>query len=140
MCLHVKEKEALVAEKDIICYKVLEEYNGNFITPYQGTPVSKKALSGKVSFKARGRVMFKAAIWKTEVAERGYVNTMDKGCIHTFAKMDVAKFYAERNKQCKRVFECIIPAGTKYYEGYFDGWSDRVSYASKEIIFKKQIY
>lgn len=140
MCLHVKEKEALIAEKDIICYKVLvEEDNGKYITPFQSTPVSKKALSGEVSFKAHGRVMFTPVYWNSEVSERGYVKKMDEGCIHTFAKMDAAKIFAERHKR-RKIFECIIPAGTKYYEGYFDGWSNRVSYASKEIIFKKQIY
>lgn len=139
MCLHVKEKKTLVAEKDIICYKVLEkEDNGEFITPFQRTLVSKKALLGEVSFKAHGRVRFTPTYWYTEVSERGYIERMDEGCIHTFAKMNVAKLYAKVNKG-RKVFECIIPAGTKYYEGYFDGWSDRVSYASKEIIFKKQI-
>ena len=40
MCLYIGKKLPLVAKKDIVVYKYVNQYSGNYMTPYQYTPVT----------------------------------------------------------------------------------------------------
>lgn len=148
MCLWIKDKKALIAEKDIVCYKKLEELkraNGEiayYITPYMFSSVDVDMVSGKKPFKAKCIGYGGAHRRKNGVGhiidEKGvsdkhpeYNYSIKSGYIHTYQDFKAA---CDGLYESDRIFECIIPKGTKYYAGIFDGGAP--SYASKEIVFK----
>lgn len=44
MCLYIGYKKPLVAQKDIVVYKFVKKENGNYVTPFQNTPVNVNTL------------------------------------------------------------------------------------------------
>ena len=147
MCLLIKDKKALIAEKDIVCYKKLEEChraNGenDYVTPYMFSTVDADMISGKKTFKAKcfgyggahrrkngvGHIIDEKSM-NDNHPEYNY--TIESGYIHTYQDFNAA---CNGLYKGERIFECIIPKGTKYYAGIFDDGAP--SYASKEIVFK----
>ena len=151
MCLELtkgKEK-ALVAKEDIKCYKVLEwnEARQKWVSPMFKTdyePNKPVSADGKVEK------------WK-------YFNHYELlgGALHTFARLEDAlnqvDFYdwffigysISRGMPRRIIAECIIPRGTKYYEGTFyspvkeGGQWTRAwvpSYASKKLFVTDKVY
>ena len=103
MCLYVNYKTPSIAEIDITCYKVYMFYNNQeYISPYR---------------KAKMPPMDTLTI--TELDENNPVN---KG-FHSFmsvsdAKNDAFMLSVMYGGTRATVFRCIIPKGTKYYEGH----------------------
>ena len=143
MCLTVsKEKRNLIlAEEDIICYKILFDWQPHlnkicYCSPYQ------YKLYTKLNIVYNNKTPIDKRRKKSEYQIFG-------GCYHSFANYDDAineaicliKTISVRPSRrplcCENVviFKCIIPKGTKYYEGVFDG--NEVSYASKSIYFSE---
>ena len=130
MCLIKDEKHhpfnrPLIAEEDIVCYKQLYvDYKGETFTPYTSILVPTKCIQKN----KKKRVPFKAEILnKWEFIWRhvfGFSNVVADGFIHTFSS---APLYCSLGWG-DRVFQCIIPKGTKYFIG-LDG-----EYASEQII------
>lgn len=139
MCLWIKDKKALIAEKDIVCYKKLEELkraNGEiayYITPYMFSSVDTDMVSGKKPFKAKCIGYGGAHRRRKGASDKHpeYNYTIESGYIHTYQGFKAA---CDGLYESEHIFECIIPKGTKYYAGIFDGGAP--SYASKEIVFK----
>ena len=44
MCLYISYKKPLVAKKDIVVYKYVRKQRGNYVTPFQNTPVNVNTL------------------------------------------------------------------------------------------------
>ena len=135
MCL-VKDKRyhvfnrPLVAEEDIVCYKQLYvNCNGEIVTPYTHIPVPIKCIQKN----QRKRVPFKAEILnKFKFILKhvfGFSKVVTDGFIHTFSSEPphYNLFWSDR------LFQCIIPKGTKYFIG------DNDDYASEQIIFGKRL-
>ena len=132
MCL-IKDKKhhpfnrPLIAEEDIVCYKQLYvNYNGEIVTPCTHIPVPIKCIQKN----QRKRVPFKAEIlnkfrfiWKHVF---GFSDVVTDGFIHTFSSEPAHYnlFWSDR------LFQCIIPKGTKYFIGIGEH-----EYASEQIIF-----
>lgn len=141
MCLYIGEHpKQKTAKENIKCYKVLaayptyekgkiiEEVETKYFTPYQNT----QYYLGE-TIREEGRV------------KRGYEDefrslpTISGGCLHTFAKLDQAISFANHRypmytiHQEWVVVECIIPKGTKYYEGMTGPRNPKSSYASKVL-------
>lgn len=113
MCLETIQIEPEVAEKPITVYKVLNNCGGMYYTPYQGKVVWTEILDGKEPLVAEG---------EKDVTT---ITSINGGYIHSyknFASIKELPYYS--------VFECEIPAGTKY-------WANENSYASEQIVFKK---
>ena len=129
MCLYIGiTPEQLKAETDIICYKVLFS--------------SKKATLFGQFFEQKGLYTpyqkFKVCIGRAYKSEFTYTMS-GKGvekAIHSFttvesAKLDVHFFEGfSRYKGNMCICKCLIPKGSRYYQGTFDG---RASYASNKI-------
>ena len=112
----------LIAEKDIICYKKLQQVgNDAYVTPCTDTQIPIECIQDKVPFKAEilHKIIF---IWRHIL---GFSDCVEDGFIHTFKEDDVYSSYI--------VFECIIPKGTKYFIGTND------DYASEQIIFIRRV-
>ena len=141
MCLLIKDKKALIAEKDIVCYKKMEEFkhaNGksDYATPYMYIPVDSDIINGEKPFKAKcvgyGGAHRREKGMNHKYPEYNY--RIESGYIHTYQDFNAAY---DGLYGTDRIFKCIIPKGTKYYAGIFDGGAP--SYASKEIVFKELI-
>ena len=117
----------LVAEEDIVCYKQLYvNYNGEIVTPYTNflylQSVYKKNKKKRIPFKAEIVNKWKF-IWRHVF---GFSNVVADGFIHTFSSAPLYQSLGRGN----RVFQCIIPKGTKYFIGIGEH-----EYASEQIIF-----
>lgn len=145
MCLYIGEHpKQKTAKENIKCYKVLAAYptyekgkidekaETRYFTPYQ----NMQYYLGE-TIRENGRV-------KREYEDGycGYADPMPKisgGCLHTFAKLDQAISFANHRypmytiHQEWVVVECIIPKGTKYYEGLTGPRNPKSSYASKVL-------
>lgn len=127
MCLTIKRKTkptGKIAAEDIICYKVLEahnegEENAFVCSPYQGYEYN---FDQKVT----------ATI---EVDSDAYCAdqwTIDEG-LHSFVSLNAAKAeLGDPTCGISYIFVAIIPKGTRYYQGGFNGTKD--SYASEALI------
>lgn len=136
MCLKLSEKRLpSVAEHDIICYKVLHRkpaYCSFYETPYAKMLVSNKIISGEKNLKP----------WP-EIRITGSMQEISQGFIHTYANLDDAKHQQKWLNQTGRtydIFKCIIPKGTKFYDGEcFAGAEPVPGFASLEIKFIEKI-
>ena len=137
MCLYSKEYGASCAKEPIKCYKVLRRYEGNdgvyYFSPYYGVrDIDSLTIEGQLPFYALGKV--------TVVENKSGLNCgnfkVTKGFIHTYKDFCSAELVAWPERDYS-IFECEIPVGTEYYEGVDD--SERYTYASKRIIFKKLV-
>lgn len=136
MCLASINREPNITENDIVCYKILEKTKDKkypYKTPYRQTPINREIINGTQEFIGLGNRNKKQHLLTTTMVSEGY--------IHTF------KYFLIAIEECKYLskygdeyclYECIIPKGTKYYEG-FDA-QVRTTYASEKIKFIEKIY
>lgn len=100
MCLITDWKTPHIAEEDIICYKVYEDSWNGYASPYIGSPIPKFNKITHVD-------CFQEKIVKNQ-CHHGF---------HSFKNRKDNRFIPDIICNT-RVFECIIPKGTKYYEGH----------------------
>ena len=109
MCLNLVKgnNKYKIASEDISVYKLLAYDGEKFLTYFQLSPVE---------------------IGRTYVSEFSfnYDGDVEKG-LHSFANPQDAL-----NGQERLVCRCIIPKGSRYYEGSF---ANRVSYASNRLTY-----
>ena len=107
-----------VAKEDIICYKLLKASSNSLYTAYRGFPVEGRYLKAKdlPNIKRSGK---------------GYY--LEEGVIHSFASLGAAHLailFSSLDFTNTVVYECVIPKGTLYCEGLFNGCK---CYGSKQI-------
>ena len=138
MCLKLKEGNTrlIVADKDIVCYKLLLKYpDGTYHSPYQRLPYElNKLMCDSVN------------VWKYRSHKTWNVGA---GGLHTFANFDDAKkvlyrtFYNLGLPGFNPVIvKCFIPKGTKYYYGSFSFLfcpEKYESYASKKLMVTDEV-
>ena len=136
MCLITTKNIPEIAQEDIICYKfyvlhkVKDDINlpsydkDGYLSPYQGMPAP--AIN-----EVTNTLLDRAYLSKYTA-----VYMVGRG-FHSFKYLDdlinELDFWQSSDIE---IFKCIIPKGTKYYEGTFDG---RPSYCSESIILKETI-
>lgn len=118
MCLRVTNPSVLLeAVEDIVCYKVICKYihKNGYHTPYRLFPITIGD-----TYKS-----------KLELIEREYKygNSVEKG-LHSFCNLDDVLTI----DSAEIIVKCIIPKGSKYYKGYFDG---DASYASDTLYYEE---
>ena len=135
MCLKTNSYIPQIAQEDIKCYKVLkyERYCKKYFTPYNGILVNDAVINGVANFWAKGE---KNCGYDTKTL----LYDIGGGYIHTYKEYDdkIKHQYQSYVWNEYAVFECIIPTGAIYYEGY-DGNTQVKSYASNCIKFVKRI-
>ena len=127
MCLVINHLEPKIADKDIICYKLVErtKIKGVYKSSFQGFEYVIRQLytnNIKIEFShklIKDRVLF------------GY--SIEEGMFHSYASNFNPILSPLPN--CA-LLKCIIPKGAYYYEGYFD---DSPSYASSQIKILEEI-
>ena len=132
MCLITTKNIPEIAQEDIVCYKfyilIMEgdiNYDKNgLLSPYQGSlaPTINKVTNTLLD---RAYLSKYTAVY---MVGRGF---------HSFKYLDdlieELDFWLSFDI---KIFKCIIPKGTKYYEGKF---GDFPSYCSESIILKETI-
>lgn len=118
MCLE-NLSEVKKAEKDICCYKVIEDHRNLTKSQYQGKLITIYRC-------------FEIEIGKTYTSRFSYNSDGDveKG-LHSYCSYEQAVDYANKwGWDATRIVKCVIPKGSKYYRGKFNS---RSSYASTRL-------
>lgn len=123
MCLIVYNKFPKIATKDIVCYKILKTEDGKLVSSVRHFPF-------KLNARMRPKGIFKILAKMDNILRELAV---EEGYFHTYVYHDTAKSDAFGDND--KVYECIIPKGTLYFEGFY-GFDS--SYASKCLIVKKE--
>lgn len=136
MCLIIRSNE-LKAEKDIVCYKVVcyQKLLDNYYSPFTASHIHRECITEGMHFIAKGNKQILGGVdgW-----------TISEGQIHTLKKeLDACHLaFLLKNSlhsgMALKVFKCIIPEGTMYYEGRDESTDDQ-AYASDKIVFKEEI-
>lgn len=136
MCLIIHSNE-LKAEKDIVCYKVVgyQKILDTYYTPFTSKRIHRECITEGMHFIAEGNKQILCGVdgW-----------TISEGQIHTLKKeLDACHLaFLLKNSlhsgMVLKVFKCIIPEGTMYYEGRDESTDDQ-AYASDKIVFKEEI-
>lgn len=138
MCLDLKKGNSRIkiAQEDIVCWKWLRLCkDGKLFSPYQNT---RYYLNDRM--KDTERVDRRV----TSIRGVNITHMLSCGCFHTFKNKEDAEMFSVMNgwlSSCGVVVKCIIPKGSKYYEGIFQsfGFETVDSYASKELITTVEI-
>ena len=130
MCIEVKTIFPKRAKTDIVCYKLLKE---DMTAPYTGFQYDFK------EYKANGLFILLKDI-KNFIIDKLYFPKgkpyyfYDIGLLHTYKK-SALPFVINQCKYLKRrLFKCIIPKGTYYYES-----DDSYEYASRKLRIIEEI-
>ena len=138
MCLIIRSNE-LKAEKDIVCYKVVgyQKILDTYYSPFTSKRIHRECITEGMHFIAEGNKQVHFGLY-------GGTISISEGQIHTLKKELNACHLAFLLKgslhsgMVLKVFKCIIPEGTMYYEGR-DESTDSQAYASDKIVFKEEI-
>ena len=140
--------DPLVAEEDIICYKVLEvkmEETGVklYHAPYYPYTYGKNEVYTEKAFVKTQLYYNERKVTWDPWELRGYI-MVDYG-FHTFHSMETAVmeylYWKRRNRcfgDCNReycIMKCVIPKGSRYYRGFTAQTEkgDQVGYCSESI-------
>ena len=144
MCLRYCNK--VVAEEDIICYKVVNVVPGGvcFKSPVKKSFyfIGKKKEIKNVSLKSKN-----LSIYKEKLLTNSRIRKIDSCAYHTFKTLDEARSFINcyYDTSIKRILKCKIPKNSKYiFEGTFNyggktpfsenGEPIKNSYASQKLI------
>lgn len=132
MCLYTKETKLKTANENIICYKILLNYPSStiFYTPYLYKAIMWTDIWLQKPIKAHGQV-------RKRKLHKDAPSSFNNGLIHTYQTITDAQASWLRLREQYKLFQCIIPKGTKYIDGHDD--FNNMTYASKLIIIKQRI-
>lgn len=157
MCLTLTadERDVLVAEEDIVCYKILYTIK-DYLDFYKSSILSRleyKSIMDVHVLDGLGYLYMSPyrrspyVIGETytsvldEAVERssGNMFSVEKG-LHTFAKLAEAKADIIEPFDGVLIVKCRIPAGSKYYKGkFFTIGSPVESYASDTLVLDEVV-
>lgn len=109
MYLYSSQTDPLVADKDIVCFKILVSINGKFITPYRDFIFSTNVIVKDEAEEHVGEIF--------EMTE------VSSGFFHSFITKErvLEEIKTPQRKLPKgtklKVFKAIIPRGSAYYVG-----------------------
>ena len=130
MCIEVKNIFPKRAKTDIVCYKLLKE---DMTAPYTGFQYDFK------EYKANGLFILLKDIKNFIIEKPSFINGVlyyyyDIGLLHTYKKSALSFVINQCKYLKRRLFKCIIPKGTYYYES-----SDSSKYASRKLRIVREI-
>lgn len=135
MCLILQEDKKLIAEEDIVCYKVATVW-------YKSKNGIRTKLEMKTPFQKCTVELNKTYDSKLIVEKVMETFTIHIG-IHSFITKEGAEKlcnHLNRFLEYYKVIECVIPKGSEYYVGRFFSTSSRItnpnSYASNKLTYK----
>jgi len=135
MCLYSKENKLKAADQDIVCYKLVDKMEGvGYKSPVMGFHIPQGVINGKLPYIAEQSSKDNENDYTCSI---GNLFQFGPGLIHTFKHQPKEiRYYGEGSQVNAKLFECIIPKGTKYVEGVDTSMYE--SYASEKIFFKRK--
>ena len=128
MCLVINQSEPKIADKDIVCYKLVKrtKIKGVYKSSFQGFEYIIRQL-----YTNNIKIEFSYKLIKAETIFRYFI---EEGMFHSYASY-LHPVILSPLPNCA-LLKCIIPKGAYYFEGYFD---DSPSYASSQIKILEEI-
>ena len=128
MCLIIDQLEPKIADKDIVCYKMVTKsrIKGVYISEYRRFKyITEKLYTNNIKIELSYKLI------KYKVL---FGHFIEEGMFHSY----VSHLYPEilRPLPNHTLLKCIIPKGAYYFKGYFD---DCPSYASSQIKILEEI-
>ena len=130
MCLVTKQSQSKIASKDITCYKVLLKLENEISnTVFYVSPVrhftyfsNRTDLNNKV-FKAEKAYWLENSpdddLKPTYIGNEPVSYELNSGFFHMYKDYDsVVKAIINAPLESYAIFECVIPKGSRYYEGF----------------------
>lgn len=145
MCLEIQkvngELPIKIAERDIPCLKIVERRESGYVTPYRYANVPREVLRGEKLF------LPDRSLPGDYQEECGFTSWADigAGAIHVYEcgsdsiRSITSEVFFLLHWPCgyeSVVYLCVIPKGTEYLEGTFDGHR---CYGSKAIRFEREL-
>ena len=132
MCLYVTHLEPKIADKDIVCYKLVKrtKIKGIYKSSFQRFEyIIRRLYTNNIN------IRFVNKIVKTWCLTYPYLMySIDEGMFHSY-KSRLCPVILSPLPSCA-LLKCIIPKGAYYFEGYFD---NSPSYASSQIKILEEI-
>lgn len=133
MCLLLEYLEPKVADKDIVCYKLVKrtKIKGVYKSLFQRFEyIISQLYTNNFDINLVNRI-----IKKLRPSYPYYIDayTIDKGMFHSYTNYMPFKLFTLPDES---ILKCIIPKGAYYYKGYFRHFT---SYASSQIKILKEI-
>lgn len=134
MCLYTTQKEPKIADKDIICYKVLEICNPEWESESgrkRKKPVLRSVYYPDFKWNIDKLYRSRLVIQPSHLTD----NYPVAKAFHSYETLESAKSYYQATfvQPCV-IVRCIIPKGAKYCEGMHSDKQD--GFASNKIIMK----
>ena len=127
MCLITTKNIPEIAQEDIVCYKFYKLRENKLFSPY------KEVLAPNIN-EVANTVLDRGYLARAKDNNLAYM--VNRG-FHSFKYLEgLINELAFWQLSYIRIFKCIIPKGTRYYEGNF---TDLPSYCSESIILKEAI-
>ena len=131
MCLFINHLEPKIADKDIVCYKLVKrtKIKGVYKSSFQGFEyIIRRLYTNNINIRFINKIV------KTWCLTYPYLMyNIDEGMFHSY-KSNLTPILSPL-PSCA-LLKCIIPKGAYYFEGYFD---DSPSYASSQIKILEEI-
>lgn len=143
MCLVIdqnfhKDLKPKIAEKNIVCYKILKVVDKKLCAPYDHNDneidIKKEYISD--AFEIYPTKNLDVSDYYEEFMVPAIFPEINHA-IHTYCNKPIKNKNIKFSKEKYKVFECIIPKGTLYWKG--EGTYSIPTYASEKIKFIKDI-
>ena len=133
MCLVTIQLEPKIADKDIICYKLVKrtKIKGIYKSSFQGFEyIIRQLYTNNLDIRFVDKIIKNLDTTRSGLC----LYIIEEGMFHSYASYLYPVILSPLPNGA--LLKCIIPKGAYYYEGYFD---DSPSYASSQIKILEEI-
>ena len=133
MCLDTKQLEPKIADKDIVCYKLVKrtKIKGIYKSYYQRFEyVIRQLYTNNLDIRFADKVIKNLCLSYPHLD----IYAVEEGMFHSYEN-HLYPVILSPLPNCA-LLKCIIPKGAYYFEGYFD---ESPSYASSQIKILEEI-
>ena len=132
MCLFINHLEPKIANKDIVCYKLVKrtKIKGIYKSSFQKFEyVIRQLYTNNLDIRFADKVIKNLC---PSYPHHG-IYAIEEGMFHSYTNYMPFELFTSPDET---ILKCIIPKGAYYFEGYFD---DCPSYASSQIKILEEI-